>query len=232
VFSAPPELPPRPEIPEIPVLHLDEHLVVCDKPPGINVHRDAWSKPGDIYVLQTLRNQLKRKLFPVHRLDRATSGVLAFAFSSESAAALQQSLQAAGTRKRYLVLARGTAAPQFESTRPLRNENGEPQPCHTSFETLEHLPRSSLLRATLHSGRKHQIRRHLNHLAHHVIGDTSYGKGRINQWFRDEHGLPRMFLHAEELCFVQPVTGELLHCRAPLASDLESVLQSLRPNQG
>jgi tRNA pseudouridine65 synthase len=197
----------------------------------MNVHRGEWSQPGDLHVLQTLRNQLKRKLFPVHRLDRNTSGVLAFALSSEMAAALQARLHEPESRKRYLLLGRGHAAAEFASTRPLRNDRGEPQPCRTEFRCLEHLPHCSLLEATLHTGRKHQIRRHLGHLAHHVLGDSTYGKGRINRLLREKFGLPRMFLHASELELAHPRTGKWLHLRAPLAPDLADCLERLRAAQ-
>ncbi|PIE21885.1 MAG: pseudouridylate synthase [Planctomycetota bacterium] len=216
------------QVPEIRILFMDEDLVVCDKPPGMNVHRGEWSQAGDLHVLQTLRNQTERKLFPVHRLDRNSSGVLAFALSTEMAAALQARLQAPEARKRYLVLGRGHAAAEFESTRPLRNHRGEPQACRTVFRCLEHLPQCSLLEASLYSGRKHQIRRHLNHLAHHVLGDSTYGKGRINQQFRQDFGLPRMFLHACELDLAHPRTGEWLQLKAPLAQDLALCLERLR----
>ncbi|NNF43853.1 MAG: pseudouridylate synthase [Phycisphaerales bacterium] len=211
----------------IDVIHQDDDVVVVDKPPGLTVHRHERSGRREPVVLQTLSKQLGRFLYPVHRLDRNTSGVLCFALSPDSARELQAALARPTCVKEYLVLVRGTTPPTFESTRPLRNDRGEPQPSRTECTRLAVCARCSLLRVRLHTGRYHQIRRHLNHLAHHVIGDTTHGKGRINQWFRDEYGLPRMFVHATRLVIDPLRTGSRAEWHAPLADDLRRFLTRL-----
>lgn len=223
---------PRPGDPgagriEIPIRWLDDDLVVVSKPGHISVHRGPRSEPGERFVLQTVRDQLLRHLFPVHRLDRPTSGVLAFALSKPMAAKLQENLQADDAEKDYLVLCRGETPEVFESDRPLHDEKGTPQAARTAFRRLATFSRCSLLEARLHTGRTHQIRRHLDHLAHQVIGDTEHGKGRINRWFRETYGLPRMFLHAQRLAFRHPRTDARLEILAPLPEDLRGFLMRL-----
>lgn len=204
------------------VLYLDETFVAVDKPPGILVHRTPQARDDPTYMLQLARDQLGRLMFPVHRLDRNTSGVLLFALGSEEARLLHDRLQEPETRKEYLVLCRGSTPQVFESRRPLTGKEA-----WTEFTKITELSRSSLLRARIHSGRRHQVRRHLHHLAHQVIGDTRYGKGRINRFLRETYGLPRMFLHARSLELAHPVSQRPLKIEAPLADDLREYLLRL-----
>jgi tRNA pseudouridine65 synthase len=210
----------------ISVLYRDDVLVIADKPGGMLVHRSRESSDR-VFLLQELRNQLGQHLYPVHRIDRAASGAIAFALSSDAARAVQAALGRDDARKEYLVLVRGSAPAAGEIDRPLTGENGEPQAARTSFERLAELSRCSLLRVRIHTGRRHQIRRHLAHLRHQVIGDTSYGKGGINRFLRQGFGLPRLFLHAAALGFEHPFAGGRLEVRAPLAEDLRSFLLRL-----
>lgn len=205
----------------IPVLYHDEHLVVVDKPGGLLVHR-APRATDRVVLLQLLRDQLGKHLYPVHRLDRPTSGVIAFAFSSEVARDLHDALKLPETRKEYLVLCRGSTPDLWESERPLSGK-----PARTEFRKLAEWSRCTLLRARLHTGRRHQIRRHLAHAAHQPIGDTNYGKGRINTFFRETYALPRLVLHAARLSVQHPVTGAPLDITAPLADDLRAFLLRL-----
>lgn len=215
-----------PPTPKFDVLHLDECFVAVSKPPGLLVHRTREAS-DQVFLLQELGAQLGRFLYPAHRLDRATSGVITFAFSGEDARLLQMSLNGGETRKEYLALVRGSTPEEWEDDRPLSNKAGVKQAARTSFRRLAEFSRSSLLRARLFTGRRHQIRRHLAHKAHQVIGDTSHGKGRINQFFRDNYGLPRLFLHAERLEMPHPRTGDPLAIHVPLATDLREFLERL-----
>jgi tRNA pseudouridine65 synthase len=207
--------------PEIPVLYQDERAVAVHKPPGILVHRGPRGG-GPWYVLQLLRDTLGRLVYPVHRLDRAASGVLVFGLSGEAAGELHKALARPEAVKEYLVLCRGTTDEAFESRRELSNAKKVKQAAHSEFRRLATFDRMSLLQARIHTGRRHQIRRHLHHLKHQVIGDTKYGKGRINQAQRDANGLPRMFLHARRL--VLPLADGPLELEAPLAPDLREYL--------
>jgi tRNA pseudouridine65 synthase len=211
----------------LPVRHLDDDFVVVAKPAGMLVHRDAHSKVIESYALQVVSTQLGRYIYPVHRIDRNTSGLLCFALSREMARALHETLASPASTKEYLVLVRGETPERFASDRPLKSTKGEPRPASTDFERLATFSRCSLLAARIATGRRHQIRRHLSHLAHQVIGDSSYGKGRINAWFREQHGLPRMFLHATRLHLAHPRSGVPIDLHEPLADDLRGFLSRL-----
>jgi tRNA pseudouridine65 synthase len=211
---------------------VDEHLVAVSKPSGLLVHRDR-NHPAAQAALQLVRDQTGRFVYPVHRLDRATSGLLLFAFSSTMAAALQRSLAAPTARKEYLALIRypGSGAelgPRWSCDRPLTDENDVPRPARSDFEIVEAFSRCALVRVLLASGRYHQIRRHLNHCGRHVIGDTTHGKGRINRFFRAHHGLHRLFLHLHRLQLAHPLGAEPLDLIEPLPGELEAVLATLR----
>jgi tRNA pseudouridine65 synthase len=168
------------------LLHRDERFVVVNKPGGLLVHRTRQSA-DKVVLLQLLRDQLGHWVYPVHRLDRAASGAIAFGVDREAARDLQAALREA--RKDYRLVCRGETPAAFVSDRPLSDK-----PARTEFERLAMVRGFSVLRARLRTGRRHQIRRHLAHLGHHIVGDTRYGKGGINRWLRDEFGLPRLFL--------------------------------------
>ena len=207
--------------PSIRILFESDDLVVVNKPGGIAVHRNEHSRRDEFFCLQLVRDLVGTRVNPVHRLDRATSGVLIFAKSPDSTRLMQESLSAPGTVKSYLTLARGRIHGQVRCSRPLRNEAGNRGPCLSVLSPLAHFggdEPSTLLRVHIHSGRFHQIRRHLNHLGHHVVGDTTHGKGHVNRWYRDHFALPRMFLHAERVSTFY----------APLPSDLAGVLGLMR----
>lgn len=209
------------------ILHLDERVVVVDKPAGLLVHRTRSGSDEDA-LLQRLRDQLGRHVHPVHRLDRMTSGLLAYGLDSYAARRLQAGLKAADARKEYLVLARGPCPAEFASRAPLLDDKDVVRVASSEFVRLATFPalRACLLRARIHTGRSHQIRRHLALLGHHVLGDPRYGKARANRFLAARHGLARLFLHAWRLELAHP-TGGRLAVTAPLAPDLCAVLESL-----
>jgi tRNA pseudouridine65 synthase len=215
--------------PHIPVIYMDDDIVVVSKPTGMLVHKAARMPEETVVLLQTVKNQIGRWLYPVQRLDRATSGLIAFGLRADAAAALQRSLTAPTCRKEYYVLARGAPPRRLASERPLQDDRGTPQPAHTEFLTLCCYRGCALLRARIFTGRSNQIRRHLNHLCHHALGDTTFGKGRLNQLFRTKYGLPRLFLHATRLCLDHPLTGVRLRLRDRLPADLRTTLHRLEP---
>ena len=196
-------------------------MVVVNKPGGLLVHRSHESSDR-VFLLQELAHQLDRRVYPVHRLDRAASGAITFALSSDAARKLQANLSADDSRKEYLALVRGSAPIRGVIERALTQ-----QACRSEFERLAELSRCSLLRVRISTGRRHQIRRHLSHIRHQIIGDTTYGKGNINRYFRETYGLPRSFLHAWRLELRHPETGERLRIAAPLPDDLRDFLGRL-----
>jgi tRNA pseudouridine65 synthase len=211
---------------EFEVLHRCPDFVAVNKPGGLLVHRNRESRDR-VFLLQELGKQLGEYLYPVHRLDRGSSGVIVFAFSSEAARDLQGALMSEQAEKEYLALVRGQAPEKGQMTRPLRNDKGERQPCWTEFERIASWSRCSLLRVRIKTGRRHQIRRHMAHLAHHVIGDTTYGKGKINRAMRADFAMPRLCLHAHRLKLPAFADNEEVNIVAPLFKDLRDFLLRL-----
>lgn len=209
------------------ILHLDDQLVAVTKPGGILVHRTSEARRDRVFLLQELARQVGRTLYPVHRLDRAASGAIVFGLNSRAARRIHDSLKEAEARKEYLALVRGSTPDRWECDRPLTNARGERQVTRSNFAKIAEFSRLSLLRARIFTGRRHQIRRHLHHAAHQILGDTTYGKGRINRFFRAEYGLPRMFLHASRLRFAHPGSGEWLTLESRLPDDLRAFLLRL-----
>lgn len=231
--------PARPDTADTPlkVLHLDEHLVAIDKPAGMMVHRSAIAAPQEHYVLQTLRDQLGQHVYPVHRLDRGTSGVLVMALDRASAHTLTDTFTRHQTAKVYLGFTRGWPAERGHIDHPLsrieedlprvdRGVSAAPQSAVTDWERVGRLEVSSelgphptsryaLLQLTPQTGRQHQIRRHLKHISHPLIGDATYGKGPHNRWWAQRLGLARLWLHARWLELPHPATGEPLRLHAP-----------------
>ncbi len=217
------------------VLHLDDDLVAVSKPGGLLVHRDEHH-PDAPAALQIVRDQLGRKLWPFHRLDRPSSGILIFGLSSAAAAGLQASLSDAAAVKEYLALMRwpgsrgtlGQLGDEWTCEQTLHTDDDRPQAARTDFAMLETFRGCALVRCRIHTGRYHQIRRHANHCGRHILGDTTHGKGRMNALFREKYGLPRLFLHLERVSMRHPTTGEPLELVDPLPDELEAVLQRLR----
>lgn len=217
-------------------IYVDEHLVAIDKPPGLLVHRTQLAAGEDVAALQLLRDQLGRPVWPVHRLDRGTSGVLVFALSPEVASLLGALFEGGQMHKRYLALVRGwPGAEAGVVDHPLARDPELPsagQPllqAQTRWRVLERLEwpfgtdprfattRVALMEAEPLQGRRHQIRRHLKHIAHPILGDATHGKGPLNRAVATHLGLQRLWLHARQLQLTHPVTGAALDLQAPLA---------------
>nr|WP_066092987.1 pseudouridine synthase [Xanthomonas massiliensis] len=211
-------------IPTDPVslLYRDERLAVVDKPAGLMVHDSKLARGEDDFLADRLRAQLGRPIFLVHRLDRATSGCLLLAFDRDTAGALGKALMGGDVRKDYLAVCRGWPAEAcFRIDHDLDGGPGKPlrKPAVTDFRRLATgelaqpsqgfaTSRYALLAASPQTGRFRQIRRHLKHVSHHLIGDTSHGDGRHNRTFR-RLGVHRMLLHAHRLAFPHPDGGRV-----------------------
>jgi len=201
------------------ILYQDEHYVAIDKPPGLLVHRSPISRDR-VFALQLLRDQLGRRVYPVHRLDRATSGVLIFGLSAAAAARLVARFEARLVDKEYLTVARGWVDAEGVIDHPVADDegNGVAQPARTSYRGLAtvELPfavdryptaRYSLVCVMPETGRRQQIRKHFKHISHHLIGDTTHGNGRHNRFFREQLGIARLLLMAQRLRFAHPYHG-------------------------
>ena len=220
------------------ILYQDEDFIAVNKPSGILVHRTAIAKDATEYVLQRLRDQVNRFVFPVHRLDRKTSGVLLFAFNKETTRKLQKSIEENAAEKKYLAIVRGYFPERAVVDRSLVSEKGKEQNAVTHFflKSKTELPiaygkyktsRYSLIEVFPKTGRMHQIRRHLNHLRHPIIADRVYGCNKQNRLFKDKWSMVRMLLHASEIKLPHPTSNKYLSIEAPLPTEFERVLHLL-----
>ncbi len=215
----------------LPVLFEDDALVAIDKPSGIAVHGGSGVAHGVIESLRAMRPEAKF-LELVHRLDRETSGVLLVAKKRASLVALHEMMRSRDIDKRYLVGVKGRFRNESQRVKLALEKHvtadGEKrvsvsasgQDAETVFRRLQRGAEFSLLEAHLLTGRTHQIRVHLAHLKHPVLGDDKYGDFDLNKALRKQ-GLKRMFLHARSLAFAHPLSGEPLTFESPLPRDLE-----------
>ena len=211
------------------ILYRDDYLAIVNKPAGWLVHRTPLDKGETRFVLQALRDQIGQHVWPVHRLDKGTSGVLLFALSAEVARTLGQAFESGdGLQKTYRAVVRGWPADAGLIDHPLkrmpddmRTERMEVQPAQSRFATLRRfeLPLPQQGFATTRcaevaleplTGRRHQLRRHMKHMAHPIIGDATHGKGPLNRAVAELMGLQRLWLHAQSLELTHPVSGHLL----------------------
>ncbi len=231
----------------LPVLYRDEHLIAVHKPSGLLVHRTGIDRHETRFALQMVREQCGRFVFPVHRLDKGTSGVLLFAFASDIAHVLGIGFETGAVRKRYLAVVRGhplAAGVVDHALARIRDDyaggrpEAPPQEAVTRYRRLTtwELPcqvdryatsRYALLELEPLTGRRHQLRRHLKHIAHPIIGDATYGKGRHNRLFQALFGSSRLLLACTEMACAHPVTGLPLCIQAPLADGFGAVLAAL-----
>lgn len=228
---------PGTELAEIPVLYRDEHLVAVHKPAGLLVHRNAHAG-REPFLLQILRDQLGQRLYPVHRLDRPTSGLMIMALSPQAAHVLALQFANQEVSKTYLAMARGFAPSQGLIIDPLKSESGTLQEAQTEFTRLAtaEIPhpvgpnptaRYSLVQVRPRTGRTHQIRRHFAHIRHPLIGDVLRGDGRQNRFFREHFDLHRLLLASVELSFHHPEDNSRVTLTCPPAKELLDLFDQL-----
>ena len=239
---ADPSTPPPVPKARVPILFEDESLIVVDKPSGLAVHGGSGIAAGLIEQMRAARVEAKF-LELVHRLDRDTSGVMLLAKKRAALTNLHAQLRDGGVDKRYAVLVRGRwrdemrrvrlALHKFstkEGERRVRVDDADGRAAETIFRRVSVWPHRdpplALLEAELRTGRTHQIRVHLTHLGFPLAGDDKYGDFGWNKELARQ-GLKRMFLHAKELAFKHPMTGERVRFESPLPRDLSAFLESL-----
>tara|TARA_R110002072_G_scaffold302060_1_gene483548 strand:+ start:14530 stop:15213 length:684 start_codon:yes stop_codon:yes gene_type:complete len=220
------------------ILYQDEFIVAINKPHGLLVHRTKIAQDANEFAIQLLRDQLGQKVYPVHRLDRKTSGILLFALSPEVNSLLQKMFMGKEVKKKYIAIVRGHS-PQSETIDyPLTNDVGMLQEAITHFRTLHKTEcdfpsgkfatsRYSLIEITPETGRFHQIRKHLAHLRHPIIGDRPHGCNKQNKFFLERFSMNTMLLHAKELSLCHPVTNEVLIIKAEFHGEFNRIQKEL-----
>jgi len=211
------------------ILFRDQGIVVVDKPSGLASHR-GWSRDDDA-LLQRVRDDVGAWVYLIHRLDRGASGVVMFALDVQTARVLSENWS--GVHKRYLAITRGhpplhTVLDHAIPSAP----GGDRVAATTELWCRETFGRYALVEASPRTGRLHQIRRHLKHIACPIIGDVKYGKGEHNRLFRAQHDLHRLALHAASMTFPLPRTGEPVTVTAPLPVDMVRAIESCRTVYG
>ncbi len=232
------------------ILYRDDHLVAIDKPPGLLVHRSNIDRHETRFALQLLRDQIGQRVFPLHRLDKATSGVLLFALDADSAREVGGQFERNEVRKQYLAVVRGWPPEAGVIDHPLSRQfddygrkfpaDGPPPalPAVTDYrrlatvelpEAVDRYPTSryALVMLTPQSGRQHQLRRHLKHIAHPIIGDANWGKGVHNRFFQRRFGCHRLLLACTQLSLRHPEDGSALSIAAPLDDSFTCVIRAL-----
>lgn len=231
------------------ILYQDEHIVAINKPSGLLVHRSPIDKYETRFAIQLTRDQIGQRVYPVHRLDKPTSGVLLFALSSATAAALTKQFTDKTVHKSYWAIVRGYTQDSGVVDYPLQeqwdkmtdilvDQDKVAQAAITHYQCLAktELPfpvgryesvRYSLVALQPKTGRKHQLRRHLKHIFHPIVGDTTHGDGKQNAFLREHFCMKRLMLHAKELSLDHPVTAKPLTIEAPLAEDFQRLLNQL-----
>lgn len=228
------------------ILYQDDYFVIINKPSGLLVHKSPIDKRETAFALQMVRDQIGQYVFPVHRLDKPTSGVLVFALSSEVARLMSDVIADHQFEKEYRAVVRGYTDDNALIDYDLKviwdkkadkdkSDNKEPQSAQTYYEKLAtvELPfpvsrypvaRYSLVKLQPKTGRKHQLRRHMKHIFHPIVGDTRYGRTEHNKLFREKYNVHRLLLHANRLSFIHPVTQEKLVIEAGVDEVFERIL--------
>lgn len=231
------------------ILYRDDCLVAVHKPSGLLVHRSELDRHETRFALQMVRDQIGHRVWAAHRLDKGTSGVLLFALDPDTASLIGRQFEAGTVGKSYLAVVRGHPPESGIIDHPLtrqrddyefvgNNSSCEAQPAVTRFRRLAtvELPhrvdryptsRYALLELEPLTGRRHQIRRHLKHISHPIVGDATYGKGRHNRLFTELFGCRRLLLACTRLAFRHPHGGKAVAIEAPPAGDFSAVLAQL-----
>ena len=229
---------------EIEILYRDENYIAVNKPAGLAVHRSRMTRDQRHFLVPVVRDLVGRLVYPVHRLDRPTGGVILLAFDSEATRLMSKRFVAGEVSKTYLAVVRGYTAEEDRIDHPLTKSTDdigrkkEKRSAVTDYRRLAtvELPfavgryptaRYSFVQAQPQTGRQHQIRRHLNHISHPIVGDRKYGDNRHNRFFSEHFECRRLLLAAIELMFTHPYTAETVQINAPPDSNFQTMIQKL-----
>ena len=214
------------------ILYQDDYIVAINKPRDLLVHKSFIASDIQEYAIQILRDQIGQYVYPVHRLDRKTSGVLLFALNKEVLKQLNDCFATRKVEKKYIAIVRGYTADEETIDYALTNDSGQLQEAKTYYQTLQRVEvdiafgkhptsRYSLVEAYPETGRQHQLRKHFKHIFHPILGSRPHGCNKQNKLWLDQFGLSAMLLHAVELTFEHPITQEVVHLTATIDEQYE-----------
>ncbi len=225
-------------MPALEVLYQDDHLIAINKPHGLLVHRSPIATNTDTFAVQELRNQIDKHVYPAHRLDRKTSGVLLFALDKDILPNLQAQFAEHTVQKTYWAILRGYTDDEGTIDYVLTNDKGKSQEAITHYRTLQRTEidvpfgkhqtsRYSLVEAKPVTGRMHQLRKHFAHILHPIIGDRPHGCNKQNKLFLEKWQMGTMLLHAQSLQFRHPVSEKRLELVADPHDEFQRMLKTL-----
>ncbi|MDF1878475.1 pseudouridylate synthase [Sulfurimonas sp. SAG-AH-194-C20] len=235
---------------ELEILYKDEYLVAINKPTGLLVHKSMIDKHEIYFAMKILSKQIGKWVYPIHRLDKPTSGVLLFALDSHTAKLMSEQFSSHAIEKTYIAIGRGYVAEEGVIEHALlekldkisdrdKSKTQEAKEASTAFRCLGQVEidakvgrydtvRYSLVELKPRTGRKHQLRRHMKHINHHLLGDTKYGRGEHNKFVRERYEMHRLMLHALRLEVKHLYTEESLVIQAPLDEVFLRVLKEFK----
>ncbi|WP_333663664.1 pseudouridine synthase [Chishuiella changwenlii] len=217
------------------ILYQDEYLVAINKPSGLLVHKSFYARDAKVYAVQELRNQIGgQHVYPIHRLDRKTSGVLIFALDKEVLKVMNEYFASREVEKKYLAILRGWAPKELTIDYDLTNDDGVKQNAITYFHLLQTAEidleynnhptsRYCLVEAIPETGRMHQLRKHFRHIFHPILGSRPHGCNKQNKLWLENFGLTGMMLHAHQLIFSHPITKERIVLNATINDEFTKV---------
>lgn len=220
------------------ILYQDDDLIAINKPHGLLVHRSSIAADTSEFALQLLRDQIQQTVYPAHRLDRKTGGILLFTKNKEMDSLTQQLFADKSMIKTYWAIVRGYTNDEGIIDYPLRKESGSLQEAVTRYRTLARaeidLPfgkhatsRYALVEVNPQTGRMHQIRKHFAHIFHPILADRPHGCNKQNKLWKERFDMDTMMLHARRLRFIHPRTKREVNIEAPLLAEFERVQQIL-----
>lgn len=223
---------------DIKIIYEDEYIIAINKPPGMIVHRTDTSPEDEIVALSLVRKYLKNRIFPIHRIDKKTSGVLIFGKTSKMAHLIHTQIIDKKVQKVYWAIVNNYSPPSATATQELTNSKGKIQSAETVFTTFNQIKipdetgaitAMSFLQAEPKTGRMHQIRKHCNLEGFPIIGDPMYGYHRANKYFVKKFGIKDMFLHSRSYTFHHPALDEEITIEADLNESFQTALDVLKP---
>jgi len=223
------------------ILYQDEYLVAINKPHGLLVHQSPIARDASEFAIQLLRDQINQKVYPVHRLDRKTSGVLLFALDKQTNKHLTQQFTDQVIEKKYWAILRGFAPEEMVVDYNLFTDSGVSQTAITRFKTVQtseiNLPsgkhqtsRYSFVEAQPKTGRMHQLRKHFAHILHPILGDRPHGCNKQNKLWLETHNMNTMMLHAKTITFRHPITLNWITIEANPSDEFKRVGKILKFN--
>lgn len=221
------------------IIYQDDNLIAINKPHGLLVHRSPIATNTDEFAVQILRNQIGKWVYPAHRLDRKTGGILLFALNEEINKSLQQLFYTQQVNKVYHAIVRGFTDDEGIINYPLKKDDGTIQEAITRYKTIakseidislgKHATsRYSLVEVYPETGRMHQIRKHFAHIFHPIVGDRPHGCNKQNKLFKEKWNMQTMMLHASELSFIHPVSKQKIIIKAPVQEEFKRMLSTLK----